>query len=111
MADIERGTPEQPVYRKVRHWPDSALCLIEVDEGWRSTVVASGMYEHVADWLVGQIQGKPMPEPCPGGTRQMSDEEIEQLARDTMAAFWATNNLEQKLEVLRAALRQAAGHG
>ncbi len=32
---------------------------VQVDEGWRSSVVCSGMYEWAADWLVDQLQSKP----------------------------------------------------
>lgn len=39
----------------------------------------------------------------------MSDEEIEQLLRETMTEFWKQNNLGQKYEVIRQALRKAAG--
>jgi hypothetical protein len=41
----------------------------------------------------------------------MSDEEIEQLLRQTMSDFWKQNNLEQKYEIVRRALRKAAGLG
>ena len=39
----------------------------------------------------------------------MSEEEIEQLLRETMAEFWKQNNLGLKYEVIRQALRKAAG--
>lgn len=35
------------------HW------LVECDEGWRSTIVGSGMYEWAARWLVEQLQSRP----------------------------------------------------
>lgn len=45
------ATPERPIYRKVR--PEgSRLFHIECDEGWRSSIVATGMYEWAADWLL-----------------------------------------------------------
>lgn len=43
-------TEAAPAYRKVRH--DNNLWLITCDEGWRSTVLCSGMYEDDADWLL-----------------------------------------------------------
>lgn len=53
-------TPEKPHYAKI---PSSLgatnLYSITVDEGWRSTIVCSDMYEWAADWLVEQLQGKP----------------------------------------------------
>ena len=39
----------------------------------------------------------------------MTDEEIEQLLRETMADFWKQNSLGQRYEVVRQALRKAAG--
>jgi len=57
------GTVEIPVYRKVLYKgpPEHAtpLWLITCDEGWRSSIVCTDMYEWAADWLLEQIQGKP----------------------------------------------------
>jgi hypothetical protein len=39
----------------------------------------------------------------------VNEEQIEQLLRETMAEFWRQNNLGQKYEVIRQALRKAAG--
>ena len=39
----------------------------------------------------------------------MSDEEIEELLWQTMADFWKQNNLEQRHEIVRRALRKVAG--
>ena len=54
------ATPEKPLYAKI---PSSLgttnLYSITVDEGWRSTIVCSDMYEWAADWLVEELQGKP----------------------------------------------------
>ena len=46
---LEKGPPEHatPIYG------------ISCDEGWCQSIVATGMYEFVADWLVEQLQGKP----------------------------------------------------
>ncbi len=33
--------------------------MIICDEGWRSNIVCTGMYEWAAQWLVEQLQGKP----------------------------------------------------
>lgn len=59
----ERGTPDRPVYSKM---PDESLkgvrrgfWIIRCDEGWRDSIVCTGMYEWAADWLVEQLQGKP----------------------------------------------------
>lgn len=55
------GTPERPVYSTFRQDEPSATAFygVVVDEGWRSSIVCTGMYEWAADWLVGQLQGKP----------------------------------------------------
>jgi hypothetical protein len=37
----------------------SGTCLVSVDEGWRRSVLCVGMPKWAADWLVGQLQGKP----------------------------------------------------
>lgn len=37
----------------------SNLFMLICDEGWRSSIVASGMYEWAAKWLVEQLQRKP----------------------------------------------------
>lgn len=52
---------ECPIYRARADVPDAAFAqwLVECDEGWRSTIVASGMYHWAALWLVVQLQGKP----------------------------------------------------
>jgi hypothetical protein len=54
-------TPERPLYAKLPE-PDpgaTQLWFITCDEGWRSSIVCERMYEWAADWLVGQLQGKP----------------------------------------------------
>lgn len=38
---------------------ESSTCMVIADEGWRQSVVCSGMYRWAADWLVEQLQGKP----------------------------------------------------
>lgn len=60
------GTPEQPIYKKVRQSgpvgapePATTVFMVTCDEGWRSSIVCTDMYEWAADWLVEQIQGKP----------------------------------------------------
>ena len=55
------ASEETPKYRKVRENRGTAtpLFMVICDEGWRETIVCSGMYERVADWLITQVQGKP----------------------------------------------------
>lgn len=60
----EQGTPERPVYSYQQQMGletvfKTASFMVICDEGWRQTVVCSGMYEWAAQWLVEQIQGKP----------------------------------------------------
>jgi len=55
---------EHPVYRAYRADERSlasgaARYTVEVDEGWRDSIVCTGMYKWAADWLVEQLQGKP----------------------------------------------------
>ncbi len=58
----DEGAVERPIYSKFKHTDEShatALFGISCDEGWRESIVCTGMYEWAADWLLGQIQGKP----------------------------------------------------
>lgn len=61
--EMTEPTVETPVYRKVLYKgpPEHAtpLYLINCNEGWRESIVCTGMYEWTADWLLEQIQGKP----------------------------------------------------
>jgi hypothetical protein len=55
-------TPEHPYYAKVLHdlrGQKTPMFFIICDEGWRTSIVCERLYEQTADWLVGQIQGKP----------------------------------------------------
>ena len=68
---VEKGEPnktasqEKPEYRKVYDERSGATktFFIVCDEGWRESIVCAGMYEWAADWMVGQLQGKPFPKP------------------------------------------------
>jgi hypothetical protein len=55
------GTPERPVYTKVKQVPGGAtnMFVITVDEGWRSSILCVDLYGWAADWLIEQIQGRP----------------------------------------------------
>lgn len=35
------------------------LYMVTVDEGWRQSILCTGMYEWAADWLVTELQGRP----------------------------------------------------
>lgn len=51
----------QPEYRKVEEGKGGATntYMIVCDEGWRESIVCTGMYGWAADWLLRRIQGKP----------------------------------------------------
>lgn len=51
----------RPLYKKVRENVGSNMFMITCDEGWRQSIIATGMYEPVADWLISKVQGQPMP--------------------------------------------------
>lgn len=57
------ATEQRPVYSASREalpqHDGTQLWCVWVDEGWRSTIVCSGMYQWAAEWLVEQLQGKP----------------------------------------------------
>ena len=75
FAYVEKGEPnktatqDKPEYRKVEYKPLDAhphatkIFMVICDEGWRESIVCNGMYEWSADWMVGQLQGKPFPRP------------------------------------------------
>ena len=55
-------TEQSPRYWKVPHKTlgvGTQLYMVTVDEGWRETILCTGMYEWAADWLVEQLQGRP----------------------------------------------------
>lgn len=52
------GTPEHPFYEKVLQ-EDGRNWMVTCNEGWRESIVCTGMYEWSADWLVDTIQGQP----------------------------------------------------
>lgn len=55
------GSTEKPIYAKLLQGGESAthLYMITVDEGWRTSIVCTDMYEEVADWLLGVLAGQP----------------------------------------------------
>jgi hypothetical protein len=57
----EDVTPDKPYYSKFPEDQETATRFfgISCNEGWRSSIVCTGMYEWAADWLVDQLQGKP----------------------------------------------------
>lgn len=58
VATVAEPTPERPLYEATPSLGGS-LWNVTVNEGWRSTIVCSGMYDWAARWLVDQLQGKP----------------------------------------------------
>lgn len=59
---------EKPQYRKFRQDDNAATPHFGIvcDEGWKQSIVCTGMYEWAADWLIEQIQGKPYSGPRKG---------------------------------------------
>lgn len=57
----DKATPEHPVYRRVLDLNSGAtpIYLIVCDEGWRESIVCSGMYDWAADWLLSLLDGRP----------------------------------------------------
>lgn len=60
MNDLNEATEERPIYRK-RPMQSAAtrLYLIECDEGWRTSIVCTGMYEWAADWMLETLGRQP----------------------------------------------------
>lgn len=58
---IPHGTEDKPVYRKINEQRNTAteIYMIVCDEGWRESIVCTGMYAWAAEWLLEHIQGKP----------------------------------------------------
>lgn len=52
-------------YAKLPERPGSRHYMITWDQGWRCGILAAGLYEHHADWLLALIDGQPLPEPPP----------------------------------------------
>jgi hypothetical protein len=59
-ASIGPPSEAYPMYRKVKELPEGATAtyMIVCDEGWRESIVCEGMYEYVADWLLGILRRK-----------------------------------------------------
>lgn len=55
--DDSPASPEAPLYRKTPG--GNNLWMVTCDEGWRESIVGSGMYEWAADWLVGVLGRRP----------------------------------------------------
>jgi hypothetical protein len=60
---MTQGTPENPVYVKYLQQDNSAtkLYTVHVNEGWRSWILGTDMYEHVADQLIERLAAHPKP--------------------------------------------------
>jgi hypothetical protein len=59
------ATPEKPFYWKTSQRPEDphrGFWQVSVSEGWRQMVLCTDMYETYADWLIGIIQGRPLPD-------------------------------------------------
>jgi len=60
-----KASPDSPLYRKVKQDDGHAtsMFMITVDEGWRTWILCTGMYEWAADGLLGVLRdsGKKWP--------------------------------------------------
>lgn len=57
-----KPTPEYPLYEVVPQVDEDGATkffMVTCNEGWRSSIVCTDMYEWTARWLVDQIQGRP----------------------------------------------------
>jgi hypothetical protein len=56
-----KPSPEVPKYRKVLDLESGAtpMYFIVCDEGWRESIVCTGMYEWCADWLLDVLGVRP----------------------------------------------------
>ena len=56
----EQSTPDVPVYTKFpqesKHVGGTHFWAINVDEGWRSWILCTGMYEWAADELLARLR-------------------------------------------------------
>lgn len=57
----KKGSTTRPIYTKVKEDqnPSSSMFMIIVDEGWRTWILCTGMYEHVADQLIQRLVAYP----------------------------------------------------
>lgn len=57
----KEGSKTRPVYRKMKENenPTSNMCMIVVDEGWRTWILCTGVYEQVADQLIQRLAAYP----------------------------------------------------
>jgi hypothetical protein len=55
------GSPVRPVYKKLRENENTgtSMFMVLVDEGWRTWILCTGMYEHIADDLIQRLTAYP----------------------------------------------------
>lgn len=59
IVPADDANEEHPHYRYQREASNVNKFMVICDEGWRSSIVCTGMYEWAAIWLVETLQGKP----------------------------------------------------
>jgi hypothetical protein len=52
------ATPQKPIYSKQQQ-EGQGMFMITCDEGWRTSIVCTDMYEWAADWLLGVLGNRP----------------------------------------------------
>lgn len=59
-AAAHGASPEKVYYSKFKD--AGSFWVITWDDGARQGILCTGMFEWQADWLIEQVQGKPLPE-------------------------------------------------
>lgn len=63
----EDVTPQHPFYDVMKFAVGSLGWGVRCNEGWRQSIVCTGMYQWAAEWLADELQGKPFaPDTRPG---------------------------------------------
>ena len=61
---MTQPTTEEPVYAKFQQRREdgtpSSFWATTCDEGWRSSIICTDMYEWVADWLLTLLERRPL---------------------------------------------------
>lgn len=61
LAIVGEPSEDCPLYEVVKQDGGTNFYMITCNEGWRESIVCTGMYKHVADWMLTMIQGRPYP--------------------------------------------------
>ncbi len=60
LSEKDAASSQRPIYAKQRQdTAGTAFFMITCDEGWRSSIVCTDMYEWTADWLLTLLERRP----------------------------------------------------